>query len=84
MMCVALLHRSLDKPNTLVVDSRWIRLAPRVPAIVLIMCLPLMNLSGSAWCGFACIVIYVVFLWEAFAGLEKDWKWIQTEGEVED
>jgi len=84
MMCVALLHRSLDKPNTLVVDSRWIRLAPRVPAIVLIMCLPLMDLSGSAWCGFACIVIYAVFLWETYAGLEKDWKWIQTKDEVED
>lgn len=43
-----------------------------------------MNLSGSTWCGFACIVIYAVFVWEAFAGLEKDWKWIQTRDEVED
>ncbi len=79
MTCVALLHRSLDKPNTLVVNSRWIRLAPRVPAIALIMCLPLMNLTGSSWCGLACIVTYVVFLWEVFAGMEKDWKWLQPK-----
>jgi hypothetical protein len=79
MTCVALLHRSLDKPNTLVINSRWLRLGARVPAIIVIMCLPLMNLSGSSWCGLATIVIYVVFLWEAFAGLEKDWKWFQPK-----
>lgn len=34
MMGIALLNRPLDKPKTLVVNSRWIRLVPRFPAIV--------------------------------------------------
>jgi hypothetical protein len=76
MTHVALLNRPLDKPHTLVVNSRWIRLAPRVPAVVLIMCLPLMNLSGSSWCGFATIIIYAIFLWETYAGLERGWRWV--------
>jgi hypothetical protein len=67
----------------LVVSSRWIRLAPRVPAIILIMCLPLMHLTGSTWCGLATIIVYVVFLWESFAGLEKDWRWFEPKDEEE-
>jgi ABC-type Fe3+ transport system permease subunit len=81
MMCVALLNRALDKKHTLVINSRWIRLLPRIPAIVLIMCLPLMHLTGSEWCGLACIVVYVVFMWETFAGLEKGWMWLEPKDE---
>jgi hypothetical protein len=81
MTGVALLHRSFDKPDTLVINSRWIRVAPRFPAMALILCLPLMQLSGSSWCGLASLVIYVVFLWEQYAGLEKDWRWFQPKEE---
>jgi hypothetical protein len=82
MTFIALLNRPLDKPNTLVINSRWIRLAPRFPAVVLIMCLPLIkNLTGSAWCGGACVVLWLVYLWETFAGLEKDWKFFQPKDE---
>jgi len=81
MMCVSLLNRTLDKPHTLVVSSRWLRILPRVPAIALIMCLPLMHLNGSSWCGLACIVVYAVFLWETFAGLEKGWMWLEPKDE---
>jgi hypothetical protein len=83
MTCVALLNRALDKPHTLVVSSRWIRLAPRIPAVVLIMCLPLMHLTGSRWCGLAFIIVYIVFLWETFAGLEKGWRWVEPRDEEE-
>jgi hypothetical protein len=83
MTCVALLNRSLDKPGTLVISSRWVRLAPRGPAIVLIMCLPLFHISGSTWCGTACLIVYAEFLWEWFGGLEKDWKWLEPKYEAE-
>jgi len=82
MTHIALLNRPLDKPNTLVVNSRYIRLAPRIPAIVLIMCLPLIhNFTGSSWCGGASIILALVYMWESFAGLEKDWKFFQPKGE---
>jgi len=81
MMFVALLNRALDKPHTLVISSRWLRILPRIPAIVLIMCLPLIHLNGSEWCGLACIVVYAVFLWETFAGMEKGWRWLEPKDE---
>ena len=48
MTVVGLLNRPLDKPNTLTVNSRWIRLAPRILALATICRLPLFeNLSGA-------------------------------------
>lgn len=74
MTIIALLNRPLDKSKTLIVNSRWIRLAPRVPAIAVLICLPLFdNLSGAGWCGGVTTTLYVVFLWEYFAGMEKNW-----------
>jgi hypothetical protein len=28
-------------------------------------------------------IVYVVFLWESFAGLEKDWRWFEPKDEEE-
>lgn len=82
MTHIALLNRPLDRRNTLVINSRYIRLAPRIPAIVLIMCLPLIhNLTGSLWCGGASIILAIVYIWESFAGLEKDWKFFEPKDE---
>jgi hypothetical protein len=79
---IALLNRPHDKPKTLVINSRWIRLAPRIPATVAIMCLPLIkDLTGSSWCGGVTLTVYAVFLWELVAGLEKDWKFFQPKDE---
>jgi len=73
MTSIALLNRPLDKPNTLVINSRWIRLAPRLPAIVVILCLPVIHgLSGGEWCAASCVLIYMVFFWELIAGLESN------------
>jgi len=82
MTHIALLNRPLDRRNTLVINSRYVRLAPRIPAIVLIMCLPLIhNLTGSWWCGGASTILAIVYTWESFAGLEKDWKFFQPKNE---
>ena len=62
MTSIALLDRPLDKPKTLIINSRLVRLAPRVPAIVVICCLPLIDgLSGGAWTGGAAVILYIVY-----------------------
>jgi hypothetical protein len=82
MTCIALLNRALDKPRTLVINSRWIRVAPRIPAIVVIMCLPLVeNLAGQTWCGAVSFTLWLVFLWEMITGLEKGWKFFEPKDE---
>jgi hypothetical protein len=72
MTSIALLDRPLDKPKTLIINSRLVRLAPRVPAIVVICCLPLIDgLSGGAWTGGAASILYIIYIWEWIASLEK-------------
>lgn len=82
MTAIALLNRPLDPPKTLVINSRLLRIAPRLPITVVIICLPLFpNMSGSIWCAAAVSLLYAVFLWEWFGGLEKDWKVFEEEEE---
>lgn len=82
MTCIALLNRPLDKPRTLVVNSRWFRLAPRLGVIAVVACLPLVeNISPSLWCGVACSTLYILFFWEWIAGLEANWKLVEPQGE---
>ena len=82
MTSIALLNRNLDAPKTLVINSRLIRIAPRLPAIILILCLPLMpRMNGGNWCGVVVTVLYAVFMWEWVAGLEKDWQLFERKEE---
>lgn len=82
MTLIAILNRSLDKPKTLLVNSRWVRLAPRIPAIIIIVCLPLLDgLTGSSWCGSVIVILCHVFFWEWIAGLEKYWKFLEPKQE---
>lgn len=82
MTHVALLHRPLDPPKTLVINSRLLRLAPRFPATVIIICLPLFkNMSGAVWCGAAVSILYIIFCFETFAGMERDWRFLEPKNE---
>ena len=82
MTSIALLNRPLDPPKTLVINSRLIRIAPRLPATVIIVCLPFIpGVDGSTWCSGAVSLIYCVFLWEWCGGLEKDWKVFESKYE---
>ncbi|TVY83535.1 hypothetical protein LSUE1_G002202 [Lachnellula suecica] len=82
MTCIALLNRSLDKPKTLLVNSRWIRMAPRLVFIIIVCCLPLItHLSASEWCGGACALLYALFLWEWVSGLERNWHFLEPKNE---
>jgi len=82
MTGIALLNKSLDHPKTLVVNSRLLRMAPRLPAAIFIICLPLIpELDGGQWCGAVVATLYATFLWEWLAGLEKNWKFIEPKEE---
>lgn len=82
MTFIALLNRPLDKPKTLVVNSRWVRLAPRLPGIAIIACLPLFDaIKGSRWCAGALVVLWALFLWEWIAGLERGWEFFEGRDE---
>jgi hypothetical protein len=41
MTFIPLLNRNLDAPKTLVINSRLIRMAPRLPVTIFIVCIPL-------------------------------------------
>lgn len=82
MTGIALLNRPLDPPKTLVINSRLLRIAPRLPITIIIVCLPLFpNMSGPVWCAATVALLYAVFLWEWFGGLEKDWKIFEPKDE---
>lgn len=84
MTVIALLNLPLDRPKTLIINSRWIRLAPRIPALAVICCLPLSeHLSGAGWCGGVTTTLYAVFLWEWIAGMERNWKLLEPIAESE-
>jgi len=78
MTGIALLNKSLDPPKTLVINSRILRLSVRLPAIVAIVCLPLFpTLSSSSWTGGAVTTLYIVFMFEWVAGLERNWRLVE-------
>jgi ABC-type Fe3+-siderophore transport system permease subunit len=83
MTSIALLNRPLDKPKTLLVNSRWVRLTPRIPGMAAIMCLPLFkSVTGAGtWCGAAVVTLYIIFFWEWVAGLERDFKFFEGKDE---
>jgi hypothetical protein len=74
MTHLALLNRPLDPPKTLLINSRLIRLAPRLPAILVIVCLPMFKgMDGGTWCGVAVLICYTLFTFESIAGMERNW-----------
>jgi hypothetical protein len=80
MTCIALLNSPLDPPKTLVINSRLLRMAPRVFVIAVLICLPLFPaLSGGSWCGAATCTLYAEFLWEWIVGLERDWTFVEPK-----
>jgi len=82
MTGIALLNRPLDPPKTLLVNNRYIRLAPRLPVIVFIALLPLIkDMTGTWWCGMVVWALYALFFWELVAGLEKDWKFVEPKAD---
>lgn len=80
MTVCALLTKSLDKPKTLRVGNRWVRLAPRMAATLVLATIWLHHFeSPSAVLGLLLLIIWFVGLWEYFAGMEKDAKFFEPK-----
>ena len=69
---IALLNRSLDGPNTLKINNRYVRLLPRLVVAVVILCLPLAKrmdsityLSVLSW------LLIPLLAWEWVASLDS-------------
>lgn len=81
MIILALLDQPLDKPGTLRVDNRWIRLSGRMIYIIIIMMLPLYHdLDSELFLGVASGLFVALTMWEWNASLEKGGGFIEPRG----
>jgi Bacterial low temperature requirement A protein (LtrA) len=81
MMTLALLDQPLDKPGTLRVDNRWIRLAPRATYIIVILCIPtIRHLDSQVFLGIASFMFTILMMWEWSACLERGGGFIEPRG----
>ncbi|KAI9858344.1 MAG: hypothetical protein M1824_004365 [Vezdaea acicularis] len=83
---LALLNHSLDPPHTLVINNKLLRLAARPLAILAVLALLIRgNWSSIAFLGVVTPVVWVVLLWEWYAGREagggvlESWWWKKEE-----
>lgn len=80
-LCLALLDQPLDKPGTLRIDNRYIRLAGRPAYIILIMLLPLKpHLDPQIFLGVAAAGLVALTVWEWNSCLEKGGGFIEPRG----
>lgn len=79
-LLIALASRPVDRAQTLVINNRLIRLAPRALAIVFCALIWLVDFPDPLeLLGTLASVMAIVVLWEWHTSLEKDWKWVQTK-----
>lgn len=72
LFAIATMCRSLDKPGSLKVTNRYLRLLPRLSLVVLALCLPLKrSMAGSSFLAILVGVLGPVLFWEWYASLEK-------------
>lgn len=68
---IALLNRPLDGPHTLKVNSRYLRLTPRVVAGIVVLCLPISRqMDGGLYIGIVSLLLIPVLIWEWTASLD--------------
>jgi hypothetical protein len=80
MTAMSLLTRPLDRPGTLKIDNRYIRLAPRVLVAVIIACVPIAaNLSIEGFLSVMMYLLWAVSVWEWGAGLESSGKIFESK-----
>lgn len=72
MTAVTLLNRCLDGPGTLLISNRYIRLAPRLMLVVVLMCLPIKtDITSKVFLLIILVMMLVVNFWEHVVALEN-------------
>jgi len=80
MTFLALLNRPLDRPGTLVVNNRYLRVTPRVLIAVILICAPLHNaLKPQSLMAIALSLLWLLTHWEWYSGMERGWKFIEPK-----
>jgi hypothetical protein len=80
MTLKSLLNRSLDRPGTLFVDNRYLRMAPRAMVGIMVMCLPIANdINTAAFLGILVALLQSLILWEMIAAMEKGFQWFEPK-----
>ena len=73
LSALALLSRSLDKPGSLKITNRYLRLLPRLGLIAVTLCLPIVNsMKGVVFLGILVTMLGSCLFWEWYASLESD------------
>jgi hypothetical protein len=68
---LAVLNKSLDPPKTLIVNNRYVRLAPRMAAVPVVVCLPVgQHLLPGSFIGILAAVMYFLIMWEKICTIE--------------
>jgi hypothetical protein len=84
LICRSLLHRSLDRPGTLKVDSRFRRLLPRMFCMVILICLPVADsISNKAFLAVIAFSLQLVSLLEYYMSMERCASLVSDEEDVE-
>jgi hypothetical protein len=74
------LNRSLDTPGTLLVDNRYIRMAPRAVVSVIYLCLPAVeDISPYTFMAVIMALLQSLLLWELVAAMEKGAKLLEPK-----
>lgn len=72
MTFICLLNKPMDQPRTLLINNRYVRLAPRVAVATAIVCLAIKsNMPVRGLVSINVALLFSVVLWEWVAGLEK-------------
>jgi low temperature requirement protein LtrA len=81
MLALAFLDIPLDKPGTLRIDNRYIRMGGRVVYITIIMCVPIKtNIDPAVFLAVAAAGLVALTMWEWNSSLEKGGGFIEPKG----
>jgi hypothetical protein len=81
MTVLALLDKSLDEPDKLKVNNRYIRLSMRAVFMVVILCIPITpHLNPQLFLGLAAMMLLIVSLWEWNVSLDRGGALIEPKG----
>lgn len=81
MLGLALLDKPLDKPGTLRVDNRYVRMGGRVVYILIILCLPIKkNINPALFLGIAGAGLVLLTIYEWNSSLEVGGGFIEPKG----
>jgi hypothetical protein len=80
MTLKALLNRSLDRPGTLLVNNRYLRMAPRAVVCIVAICLPAVNeINTVTFLGSLVGLLQTLAWWEVMAAMESGAKWFEPK-----